>query len=178
MTTYCTPFIIAIMHIITLLSKTRDMSSIQWPQLILFSRILLTCPQYHDIRYYFLIKDHKHVLNVMTSVTTFLSKITDMSSIPWHSLLLSYQRLLTCLQFHNFRYFFLIKDYRHVLNTITFVTSFLSKITDMSSIPWLPLLISYQRLLTCPQYHDFRCYFAIKHYIHVCNIMNFAITLF
>jgi hypothetical protein len=162
----------------TFFSYITDMSSIPWHSLLLSYQRPQTCPQRHDFRYYFLIKDYWHVLNTMTFVTTFLSKITDMSSIPWHSLLLSYQRLLTCLQFHNFRYFFLIKDYRHVLNTITFVTSFLSKITDMSSISWLPLLISYQRLLTCPQYHDFRCYFAIKHYIHVCNIMNFAITLF
>ena len=105
----------------------------------------------------------------MTFVTTFLSKTTNMSSTSWLPLLLSYQRLLTCLQFHNFRYFFLIKDYRHVLNTMTSVITFLSKITNMPSIPWLPLLFCHQTLHTCLQYHEFRYNFVLKDYWHVLN---------
>jgi len=109
------------------------------------------------VHYYFVIKDYIHVLNTMTSVntfflvyywhvlntmtfvTTFLSKTTNMSSTPWLPLLLSYQRLLTCLQCHDIRYFFLIKDYRHALNNMTSVAILPSKTTYMSSISWLSL---------------------------------------
>ena len=92
-----------------------------------------------------------------------------MSLIPWHSSLLSYQRPQTCPQRHDFRYNFLIKDYWHVFNTMTSITSLLSKITDMPSITWLPLLFCHQRLHTCLQYHDFRYNFVLKDYWHVLN---------